>query len=236
MSLYVKLWASFWTHRKTMFLKSIIGEDAYWIPPRLWSYASTNQPDGDFSKYSDGQIAEILNYRKDASSMLNALETSGFMKDRKINDWQEWNGYHSTYAKRAKTAATARWKKADSTGQDRTGDKQGLGHATSTKVWTPTQDQLSLNALFSRRPKTPWSAKEQKTLRELQGRPEWAGELAEIVAYYTAKGKTEDAKYLKRELETLLNNWTGQLDQARKWVAPSSKPYIKPMRSSEDFQ
>lgn len=116
------------------------------------------------------------------------------------------------------------------------GDGASREGESGGKPWTPTQDQLSLNALFSRRPTTPWSAKEQKTLRELQKRPEWVGELAEIVAYYTAKGKTEDAKYLKRELETLLNNWTGQLDQARKWVAPSSKPYIKPMRSSEDFE
>lgn len=110
MSLFVRLEAGFWTHRKTMRLRALIGDAALWLPPRLWSYAAQNQPDGDFSNYMPEELAMLLGYTSNAQAMLGALQQSGFMDEMKVHDWQEYNGYHRAFAERAKKAAAARWK------------------------------------------------------------------------------------------------------------------------------
>jgi hypothetical protein len=112
MSLYIRLDAAFWSHRKTIRLRAILGDSALWLPPRLWSYASQNQPDGDFSKYLPEEIALLLAYAGDAKAMLGALQQAGFVdQDMKIHGWAEHNAYHQEYAERASKAATARWEK-----------------------------------------------------------------------------------------------------------------------------
>lgn len=111
MSLWVKLHGGFFTHRKTIRLRSVIGEAALWIPPRLWCYAAENQPDGDFSRYTTEEVALAIGYLGDASSMLQALLQAGFLDPDplRIHGWQEHNAYHGTFAERAKKAANARW-------------------------------------------------------------------------------------------------------------------------------
>lgn len=109
MSLYVKVFTSFYSHRKTARLRAKIGDDALWIPPRLWSYAAQNQPDGDFSNYEITELALLIGYSKDATRMLEALQQAGFFDGMKIHGWDEHNGYHTTFADRAKKAATVRW-------------------------------------------------------------------------------------------------------------------------------
>lgn len=90
----------------------MLGDDAFWVPPRLWAYAATNQPDGDFKEYSAEDIACGIGYSKDAQAMLEALLQAGFLDaDMKIHDWSEHSGYHEFYANRARNAANARWKK-----------------------------------------------------------------------------------------------------------------------------
>lgn len=112
MSLYVKVFCGFFNHRKTIKLRSMIGDDALWVPPALWAYAAQNQPDGDFSGYSDTEIAMAISYGKDASSMIQALRAAVFLDESgRIHGWEEHNGYHETYSKRAKAAAEARWNK-----------------------------------------------------------------------------------------------------------------------------
>lgn len=113
--LYVRVMTGFYSHRKTAKLRSMLGDDAFWIPPRLWAYAAENQPDGDLSSYQAGELASLIGYSKDASSMLQALKDSGYMDlDGKIHDWNEHNGYHKKFSVRAKTAADARWAKEKS--------------------------------------------------------------------------------------------------------------------------
>ena len=143
MSLFVKVFTSFYTHRKTMRARAILGDDAFWVLPRLWAYAAENQPDGDFSGYSDQEIAMLIGYSKDATSMLQALLQAGFIdENRRIHDWAEHNSYHQTFADRAKVAAKARWEKErtkekeireEMIGEDRIGDKHCFKHATSIK-------------------------------------------------------------------------------------------------------
>jgi len=116
-SLYVKLFTNFYTHRKTLRLRAMIDDAAFWIPPRLWAYAAENQPDGIFKDYTAKEIAQLVGYTGDAPSMLQALLKAGFVDDDplRIHDWQEYNGFHQTFAERAKKAASARWSKSPST-------------------------------------------------------------------------------------------------------------------------
>jgi hypothetical protein len=112
--LYIKLFSAFFTHRKTVRLRARIGDDAFWIPPRLWAYAAENQPDGDFSGYTSEELAMLLGCDKHASSIRQALLEVGFLDSNgKIHDWEQHNGYHQAFSERAKAAAAARWGKKE---------------------------------------------------------------------------------------------------------------------------
>jgi hypothetical protein len=111
MSLYIRLNTSFWNHRKTIRLRSKLGDAAFWIPPRLWSYAAENQPDGDFTDYTAEEIALLVGFPSNAQEMLEALQQAQFLDGMKIHDWPTHNGYHVIFADRAKKAAQARWEK-----------------------------------------------------------------------------------------------------------------------------
>ena len=92
-----------------------MGDDAFWLPPRLWAYAAENQPDGDLSNYSSEELSELLGCSKYAKVMLQALKKCGFIDESGfIHDWSEHNGYHKTFSDRAKKAADARWSKEKS--------------------------------------------------------------------------------------------------------------------------
>lgn len=138
-NLYIRVMTGFYTHRKTARLRSLIGDDAFWIPPRLWAYCAENQPDGNLSSYSSDEIAMLVGCVKHSSSILEALKTSGFIDpDGVVHDWDAYNGYHKRYSERAKAAADARWsKKKEAKKKDighRTvdsGDKHCLEHACS---------------------------------------------------------------------------------------------------------
>lgn len=138
-NLYIRVMTGFYTHRKTARLRSLIGDDAFWIPPRLWAYCAENQPDGNISSYSSDEIAMLVGCVKHSSSILQALKSSGFLDpDGIVHDWDAHNGYHKLYSERAKAAADARWsKKKEAKKKDighRTvdsGDKHCLTHACS---------------------------------------------------------------------------------------------------------
>lgn len=111
--LYIRLRTGFYTNRKTIRLRVAIGNDAFWVPPRLWAYCAENQPDGDLSGYQAQELAMLIGYEGDAKRMLVALKDCGLItSDGKINDWSEHNGYHKKFSDRAKSAAAARWQPA----------------------------------------------------------------------------------------------------------------------------
>lgn len=106
-----------------MRLKAVIGDAAFWVPPRLWAYAAENQPDGCFKDYTTGELAMLIGYLKDAQALLQALLQAGFMDDNplRIHDWEEHNSYHAIFAERASKAAHAKWEKQrNSKGQEKT--------------------------------------------------------------------------------------------------------------------
>lgn len=95
-----------------MKLRIKLGKDAFWLVPRLWAYAAENQPNGDFSKYSSEEIAELVGCTSNAKTMLQALKDCGFVDENgHLYNWKEHNGYHKSFSDRAKKAAAARWSK-----------------------------------------------------------------------------------------------------------------------------
>ena len=124
-TLYIRLRTGFYTHRKTARLRALIGDAAYWIPPRLWAYCAEHQPDGNLSSYSSEEISMLIGCSEHTSSILGALKSCGFLDgDGAIHGWEEHNGYHQSYSLRAKAAADARWeKKKEAKKKDKDTDK-----------------------------------------------------------------------------------------------------------------
>jgi hypothetical protein len=71
---------------------------------------------------------------------------------------------------------------------------------------------------FGRMPDELWSLAEGMTLHELDPKPE---QVETLEAYYLAEIHREH-DYRRRELQTLLNNWSGEVDRARIWRAESA--------------
>lgn len=127
MSLYVRVMIGFYTHRKTIRLRALIGDSALWVPPRLWAYAAENQPDGCFKDFSASEIALLLGYQADACALLQALLKAGFMDGEplRIHDWGEHNGYHSTFSERARKGGLAKAAKdRERKGKDKKGNER----------------------------------------------------------------------------------------------------------------
>lgn len=150
MGLYVRVLNSFYSHRKTLRLRAILGDAAYWVPPRLWAYAAENQPDGCFSGYSAEELAIVIGYSGDAQAMLQAMLQAGFLESEplRIHGWEEHNSYHSTFAERAKKAAEARWAKSrpptppEKTGKERKGKEASIA---SSIAQASTSNATSIN-------------------------------------------------------------------------------------------
>lgn len=142
-NLYIKVFTDFYANRKTARLRAKIGDDAMWIPPRLWAYAAEHQSDGDFSGYSSEELAFLLGCNKHASSILEALKECGFIDETGIiHDWEEHNGFHSTFSERAKTAAKARWAKKE---------KKQKKELSNTETDTETETSIASSMLQASR-------------------------------------------------------------------------------------
>ncbi len=90
--------------------------------------------------------------------------------------------------------------------------------------WVPSILMVRFNKLFKRRDSTKWSAKETEALNVI-GEPA-EEDLSALERYYTAT--IQPAKdYRRRDLITLLNNFNGEIDRARKWAqgAKEEKPW-----------
>lgn len=226
MSLYVRISCGYWSHRKTLRLAALLGPQYAYIPVRLWCYAAENQPDGDFSKYLPEELAMLLGYSGDACSMLEALQQAGFLDGMIVHDWHDHNAYHEKFAERARKAAAARWDKKGK-GQERKGKERrqalladGLSNASSIPtekkdVFPTTERAKIIASLFSRRLTTAWDAKEIKAFRATQKHPDEDFNL--VVDFYRESG----SPFLRKDLGTFLNNFTGELDRARKWKEAS---------------
>ncbi|MEM6911077.1 MAG: hypothetical protein AAF555_05785 [Verrucomicrobiota bacterium] len=91
--------------------------------------------------------------------------------------------------------------------------------------WEPSPEQRVLNETkrWNRRESTEWSAKELKAWRAVQKRADFVRELALVVRYYRAAIPAEE-DIRRRDLQTLLNNWSGEVDRASSFFPDARRP------------
>lgn len=109
MSRYIQLDVGYFTHRKTMRLRAAIGTDALWVMPALWCYALQNQPDGDFSDWTDEELGIAIGFAGDPSTLVSALFKSGYLEEnRSLHNWEGRQSYARMASARARKAALVR--------------------------------------------------------------------------------------------------------------------------------
>lgn len=125
----------------------ICGDDAFWIPPRLWAYVAENQPDGNLSSYNSEELSMLLGCPKHSTGILQALKDAGFVdSDGKIHDWATHNGYHEKFSMRAKIAADTRWERERQKKEDigKRKEESGAKHTISN---APSIKELRLHGI-----------------------------------------------------------------------------------------
>jgi hypothetical protein len=87
---------------------------------------------------------------------------------------------------------------------------------------------LRIATIFGRQPETAWSEKEIKSFRN-QAMTEEHVSLVE--RYYGSERKKRD-NICRRDLQTLLNNWPGEVDRARTWCQMHPLPGARKVSAS----
>jgi uncharacterized protein YdaU (DUF1376 family) len=105
----------------------------------------------------------------------------------------------------------------DSSKQESYPQREGVDPPEAGATLTDLQQRLG--ALFGRRKSTQWDAKEIKQLRKISKTVSDA-DLQRLEWYYRLQIPKE-SDYRRQTLSTLLNNFTGELDRARKFKEPS---------------
>lgn len=220
MSLYVRVLNNFYTHRKTIRLHALIGDAAFWVPPRLWAYAATNQPDGCFKDYSAEEIALFIGYHGDAKVMLQALLQACFMDSDplRIHDWQDHNGYHVTFSKRAKKAAKARWANNPSP------------HPSEKTVQDKIRQEGSIASSIAKQCLKHPSVEELKLLFAKIGLPE--SEASRFFDFYESNGWRVGKNPMKN-WRSAAQNWKRNYDERRYQNNGKVAPTQRPMSSEE---
>lgn len=152
----------------------------------------------------------------------------------KLDEHRSWGWFIVNYDKFRKTASeeqrrektkerTKKWRSGDApvTPGD-AGDamqRQNQMQTQKEKQIPNTELQTRINGWFKRRESTPWSPKELKALREIESQKHPEEDIALLEAYYTS-----GYQYLRRDIQTLLNNWASEIDRARNWkVTPKQE-------------
>ena len=94
----------------------------------------------------------------------------------------------------------------------------GLVHRTPESLQAL---RIALNGLFKRREGTKWSDKEETALKRVF--PYYSDDLAALANYYSFDFP-KDADYRRRDILTLLNNFTGEIDRAKSWLSKQAAP------------
>ena len=90
-----------------------------------------------------------------------------------------------------------------------------------------------LNALYHRRDSTEWSDKEKKAYLKISQRPDFVDELSRIEQYFAAMKSDARHQFLRHDLITLLNNWTGELDRAANFKPQNLKDVRKHVQQTK---
>lgn len=163
--------------------------------------------------------------------LADAMEAVGWLEIGDCSvlflEYQEHNG--TTAKRRAadqkrkrhvrKTSATKRTKsglekRREEKSKPPKGSKEWLRAKSAKPI---TDEQKRIGRFVGRRETTPWTNGEVKALEIAKSGllpTEWETQLEEIERYYLKRIPAEQ-DYRRRDLITLLNNWTGELDRSK---------------------
>ncbi len=104
--------------------------------------------------------------------------------------------------------------------------RNGASNASITPIEDEVGLKLRLGRMFRRRDVTPWNFKEESAFKALL--PIDGEEIDAVEAYYS-EVIPKEKDYRRRDLVTLLNNWSGEVDRARgrkpaKQASTTNKP------------
>lgn len=99
-------------------------------------------------------------------------------------------------------------------GKEEEEDKDRNGKPPEFQVFKPTPVMLRINKMFGRRDSTKWSKSELKSLAAIE--PIQEDDFAVVEKHYRLAIPKED-DYRRHDLPTLLNNWNGEVDRARRF-------------------
>ena len=114
-------------------------------------------------------------------------------------------------------------------GKGKEGNMEGKGTSTPKApkgAASLSPEQIEVGSWFGRRASTAWSEKEAKAWAKLS--PDSVTEGITVLAPpYRAK-----VKFTRQDLQTLLNNWLGEIDRWRNWKPPVASD-VKPLASGD---
>jgi hypothetical protein len=84
------------------------------------------------------------------------------------------------------------------------------------KEWKPTPEQVIINEWFDRRDSTAWNEKEMKAFRAIPHQTILDG-IDDMDLYYRS-----DCTILRKDVQTLLNNWVSEMDRGAKYKAQTA--------------
>jgi hypothetical protein len=196
----------FLTHWKTKALIDELGPEAPLYLIRLWAYCQQRKAQTVFEDLPTRAIKAICEYSGDAEELNQSLIDNRWIKrdgERvEILNWQEYN--------QKLIAARQNGKKGGRPPKDL--EKPPEKKPPKKKEWQPDERQQRINSWYRRKDSTRWSDKEIAAYRKIPPDPE---EFETMEFYYTAEIKNKNEDIRRRDIGTLLNNWTGEADRAR---------------------
>lgn len=168
-----------------------------------WGFSTFKPtPRGTIATISDSTIYDIN--QADDNDLTN----------RQVTDSQRTpNGLLTTNKKDKK-------EKKEENGKEGSGEKKP--GTEGQNGWQPTPVQIRIAGWFRRKESYRWSDDEVKSFRKLEPSEE---DLNLLEFYYTYPHPA-DEDYRRRDLKTLLNNWSGELDRARRFEAKHKQPTL----------
>lgn len=103
-----------------------------------------------------------------------------------------------------------------------------LGEPMNSNELNTEQLRLTICRWFNRRPTTKWTPKELAKLKMVAKLGTHPDDLASLDSYYSSPNQ-----FKRKDVETLLNNWNGEIDRAKANAAPiqtasNSRPQREP--------
>jgi len=217
-----------WLSSPRIALMTLAEQGAY---IRLLSFDWMNDgiPEKDISRLSGLQeVSDIL-----IECFIAHPKKDGFLtNDRLLKERKKQKDFSTKKKRAGQAGAVKRWGKkgkgdssaiahpiakdsfSSSSSSSTSVNKKPRAKSSKGRVKENTDMMIRIGKWFNRKPETLWQEKEAQVLYQVLPTMD---ELNEMEAYYSADiPKEED--YRRRNIETLLNNWTGELDRAKGFI------------------